>query len=300
NRVILNLTNLLQRAIGENIELKTKLARQLKEINGDISALEQILTNLCLNARDAMPGGGVLSIHTEAVFLDEAYCKTNPSAQPGPYILLTISDTGSGMDEQTLTRIFDPFFTTKEVGRGSGLGLAMVFGLMKQLNGFIEVNSLPGRGSTFKLYFPTASGPSHHPPDDESPPLAGGTETILLIEDDPVVRKLVQRILTQVGYTVITAQNGQAALKLMQTESQRVHLIITDVVMPKMGGNQFYETVKEMPLNPKPRFIFMSGYETGDLHQKIGRELVAQVDFLSKPFSPATLTAKIREVLEAP
>jgi PAS domain S-box-containing protein len=299
NQVIIKLSDLLQRAIGENIELKTNLTKDLKGISADITALEQILTNLCFNARDAMPRGGTLIIQTKNVFLDEMACATNPAARPGPNVLLTVTDTGVGIDEEILEHIFDPFFTTKEVGRGSGLGLAMVFGLVKQLNGFIEVQSQADLGSIFKLYFPAATGQEDRAPGGESSQaILGGGETILLIEDDKIVRTLVQRVLENVGYHVVTAPNGETAFELIQAAQEKVDLIITDVIMPKMGGAELYESVKKLSLSPEPKFIFISGHMTDDIDQQFGDDLVQQIEFVKKPFSPTTLTNTIRRILD--
>ncbi|RME50488.1 MAG: GAF domain-containing protein [Caldilineae bacterium] len=300
NQVITELTDLLKRAIGADVDLITNLAPDLRPIQGDLNALEQILTNLCLNARDAMPRGGKLIIQTQNIHLSEEDIRLTPEAQPGEYGLLTVTDTGKGMPPEILTRIFDPFFTTKEVGQGSGLGLAMVFGLMKQLGGFVEVESIPGKGSTFKLFFRTSKQETKPSPPEAAPSMVGGQETILLVEDDLVLCKLVSRILKNVGYTVLTAANGEEGLHLIQSGEAAPHLIIADIITPKMTGPQLYEAVRSLPLPAPPKFIFISGYETENIQQYFPHGIPADSQLINKPFSPPMLASKIREVLDAP
>ena len=297
NRVIRELSELLQRIVGKNINMGTALDSNLLDIHGDIGALEQILTGLYLNAGDAMQGEGNIQITTQNIYLDEAYCQALPSAAPGQYVLLSISDTGSGMDEETLARIYDPFFTTKEVGKGTGLGLAVTFGLMQQLHGFIEVSSSQGQGSAFNLYFPAIVHPDEPLPFEQNKPVAIISKRILLIEDEPVLRKVVAQVLERDGYQVTTAHNGQEAFDLLKSGQIITDLIITDFIMPKMRGDELYKAVKTLDLSPEPQFIFVSGYGKADIETQLQVDLATQIEFISKPFSSDTLISKIEEIL---
>ncbi len=298
NQVIRELSDLLQRAVGKNIKMSTLLADDLLDIHGDINALEQILTGLYLNAGDAMQGEGNIQITTQNIYLDEAFCQSLPSAVPGQYVLLSVSDTGGGMDEETLARIYDPFFTTKEVGKGTGLGLAVIFSLMQQLHGFIEVRSVQGQGSTFNLYFPaTASSIEQLPSKHSKSTITMSSQRILLIEDEPVLRKVVTQVLERTGYQVTATHSGQKAFDLLKSGQIIADLIITDFSMPKMKGDELYTAVKTLDLSPEPQFIFISGYGKADIETQLQVDPATQIEFISKPFSSATLISKIKAVL---
>jgi CheY-like chemotaxis protein len=261
----------------------------------DPSQIEQVMMNLATNSRDAMPKGGRLMIETGRVMLGDEYIRSHGFGLPGNYAVLTVSDTGEGMDEQTQNKIFEPFFTTKELGRGTGLGLSIVYGIVKQNNGYINVYSEVGKGTTFKIYLPFVSsraGESKNP--DVQQPLRGGTETILLAEDNESVRLLNRGVLQEFGYTVIEAADGEEALQKFREHRNRINLFLLDVIMPKKNGREVFEEAKRS--NPNVKVIFTSGYPA-DLIQKEG-VLEKGLHFLSKPSSPQALLRKVREVLD--
>jgi len=265
---------------------------------GDRSQLEQVIMNLAVNARDAMPGGGQLTIQTDHVELDEAYAETHPDAGVGPHMVLAVSDTGTGMDEETRARLFEPFFTTKEAGKGVGLGLATVYGIVKQNGGNIWVYSEPGRGSTFKVYLPAVLDAAEQAA--LQAPLAaavtlGGTEKVLLVEDDAAVRRFVRNVLDGAGYTVVDTGDPRAALQLLGQEAQGTALLLTDVVLGGMGGRQLAE--RAVGVCPDLRVIFMSGY-TDDAIISRG-ELDPRAAFIDKPVAAHQLLRRVREVLAA-
>jgi two-component system cell cycle sensor histidine kinase/response regulator CckA len=256
--------------------------------------------NLTVNARDAMAAGGRLTIEITRVTLDEASGRLHPSAPPAPYALLTVSDTGVGMGAETRSHLFEPFFTTKPYGKGTGLGLATVYGVVKQSGGFIRVDSEPGEGSTFKIYLPSVTGEAAAPaarPDVSprpGPRLPGGTETILLVEDEAVVRATVRRFLEAAGYTVLEASDGLEALAVAgDRPDTEIHILVTDVVMPRLKGHEL--AVRLRALRPRARVLFTSGHAG----QAIADALPAGAAFLAKPFTPDALTRKVREVLDA-
>jgi PAS domain S-box-containing protein len=293
NTLVLNLDKLLQRLIGEDITLKSVIEPNLGSIKADPGQIEQIIMNLAVNARDAMPRGGGLTIETANVNLDDGYGRTHEGVRPGSYIMLAVSDTGSGIDAGTRSHIFEPFFTTKGVGRGTGLGLSMVYGIVKQSGGSIEVYSEPGHGTTFKIYLPRVEEPVEALPVKSADELSRGTETILLVEDDEQVRELARKILINCGYTVLAAESAAAVLRHCESHAGPIHVLLTDVVMPGMGGRQIAEQVK--PRRPGIKVLYMSGYTTNAIvHHGV---LDAGTHFLQKPFTPASLAAKIREVL---
>jgi PAS domain S-box-containing protein len=287
---------MLRRLIGEDVQLVTVLESTPLQVLADPGQIEQVLMNLAVNARDAMPCGGKLTIEAKPVTLGAAYAHGHMEVPPGQYVLVAVSDTGCGMDAQTLAQIFEPFFTTKEVGKGTGLGLATVYGIVRQSSGHIFVYSEPSIGTTFKIYLPRL-GASVPPPSDETTvPLSRGDETVLLVEDEPAVRKLLRASLETYGYTVLDAGSALEALDQWATTPRAIDLVVTDVVMPGMSGRELVEQVRRG--HPEMKVLFMSGY-TDDAVVRHGI-LTAEMDFLQKPFSPATLAQRIRSLLHGP
>jgi PAS domain S-box-containing protein len=298
NLLLTNVHKMLRRLIGEDIELVTVLGTNLGRVKADPGQLEQVVMNLVVNARDAMPHGGKLTLETANVELDEAYARAHVPTRPGFYIMIAITDTGIGMDSETLARIFEPFFTTKEQGKGTGLGLSTVYGIVKQSDGFIWAYSEPGRGTSFKIYLPRVEGEAAIPAEMAESPveLPHGTETVLLVEDEESVRNLIRTILQEYGYTVLEAYHGGEALRMAIRHEGSIHLLLTDVVMPLMSGRQLAE--KLAPLRPETKVIYMSGYTDHTIvHHGI---LEPGTVFLQKPFTPGTLTRKLREILDGP
>ncbi|MFQ5613293.1 MAG: PAS domain S-box protein [Anaerolineae bacterium] len=297
NTIVAEMDKMLRRIIGEDIELETRLGPDLWQVKIDPAQMGQVIVNLAVNAGDAMPEGGKLTIETANTVLDETYTAQHLELQPGDYVRLAISDAGTGMSEAVRARIFEPFFTTKEMGQGTGLGLATVFGIVKQSQGHIEVASEPGRGTTFNIYLPRALEelpPRGNPEARGQEPMSPGTETILVVEDEAMVRELACRVLRGQGYTVLEAANGQAALRLLQEHSGQVHLLLTDVVMPQMGGKALADELATA--RPNTKVIFISGYtDRGFARHGV---LEAGIEFIQKPFSPGTLTRKVRQVLD--
>ncbi len=295
NAIVTGMDKMLERIIGEHIQMSANLAPGLWFVTADPSQMEQIIVNLAVNARDAMPSGGKLIIETANVVLDRAFVAAHLEAQPGPYVLLTISDTGVGMSEDVKAHLFEPFFTTKEPGKGTGLGLATIYGIIKQCEGCILVSSVVGQGTSFKIYLPRAQ------PADL--PLASSTivatrptgrETILLTEDAYEVRDLVRRVLEELGYTVLVAPDGLAAIDVVNNYRDPIHLLLTDMVMPGLGGKALAEQLVQT--RPGLKVIFMSGYADETIaHQGV---LDSHVFLLQKPFSPLELAQKVREVLD--
>jgi hypothetical protein len=294
NAVLIQTQKMLQRLIGEDIELVLDLGVNVGNIKADPGHVEQAIVNLAVNARDAMPMGGHLRIETSDVVLDENYARTHMGVKPGDFTMIAVSDDGHGMDAETRRHIFEPFFTTKEKGKGTGLGLATVYGIVKQTGGDIWVYSEPGQGTTFKLYFPRVSEPlSESSGGDPSATRRSGGETILVVEDEQAVRELTVRILRQLGYTILTASSGAEALEISEAHTGHIDLLLTDVVMPNMSGRQLADHILES--RPKTRVLFLSGYtENTVVHHGV---LDAGVDFLPKPFSRENLSKKLREVL---
>ena len=296
NDILRNLLKMLQRIIGEHIEIHTSLADDLRPVKADPGQLEQVLMNLCVNARDAMPKGGRLTLETSNVVLDEDFVGQHVGSSPGPHVCLTISDTGTGMDGATLARIFEPFFTTKEPGQGTGLGLAMVYGVVKQSGGSIWAYSELGRGTTFKIYLPQVRDLTEAPVSKQPPAaLKQGVETILLVEDDPAVRELVCTLLKAQGYTVLAPEHPRDVESLCAAHSADIHLLLTDMILPGVSGHEIAKQVGL--LRPGVKVLYMSGYTDAVLIQ--GHGFDETTAFLQKPFSRASLAAKVREVLDA-
>ena len=294
NAVVAALLKMLGRLIGENIELTFVPTEPLGEIHVDPTQLEQVLMNLVVNARDAMPDGGKLTITTENVDVDAGHAREHFDISVGPHVMLSVTDTGCGMDRATQARIFEPFFTTKGAGKGTGLGLSVVFGVVKQRGGTIWVYSEPGKGTTFKVYFPRANALSVTTPSDAPRGAAvGGHETVLLVEDEEAVRQIARRVLTRAGYTVLDAANGGEGLMLAEQHTGDIALLLTDVVMPKMSGRDL--AVRLQKIRPAMKTVYMSGY-TDDAVIRHG-VLEAGVSFLQKPLLPDVLLRKVREAL---
>jgi PAS domain S-box-containing protein len=294
NEIIGRVEKLLVRIIGEDIELKTGMNGDVLLITADTGQIEQVLINLCTNARDAMPQGGFLMIETRLMECDELFVKAHPYAKPGTYAMVSVSDTGIGMDDGTKEKIFEPFFTTKEVGRGTGLGLSIVYGIIKQHGGYINVYSESGKGTTFKLYFPILESGIKETESMPSIPAARGAETVLMAEDDAAVRTIARKVFEQFGYTVIEARDGEDAVKKFLENKDNVHLVVLDLLMPKKNGKEAYEEIRK--IRPDVKVIFTSGY-TADILNKKGI-LEEGINFLSKPISTNDLIRKVREVLD--
>ena len=295
NSLLRELEKMLRRVMGEDIELVTVLDDHLGKIKMDPGQMEQVVLNLAINARDAMPSGGTFILETTHVHLDEEYVRTHISVEPGHYVMLSVTDTGSGMSPHVKERLFEPFFTTKEKDKGTGLGLSTVYGIMKQSGGNIWVYSEPGHGTTFRIYMPRVDQEADNlSRREDTVSMLFGNETILLAEDEPSVRGLAARVLRNQGYKVLEAVDGGEALQIASRHKERIDLLLTDVVMPQIGGKELYDQLK--PLRPHIKVLFTSGYtENAIVHQG---ELAPGVAFLQKPFSPIFLTHKVREILD--
>ena len=295
NKVVGQVEKFLKRVIGEDIACKKTVTDHPLTVFADSHQLEQVLMNLATNARDAMPGGGAFTIQTEQVDLHEDFTRAHGFGKPGPYAMITVSDTGKGMDEETRKRIFEPFFTTKEVGKGTGLGLAVVYGIIKQHDGFINVYSEPGKGTTFRIYLPiiTAVVTEETKAQKKEAP-ARGTETVLLAEDDEALRKLSRIVLTQNGYTVIEAVDGEDAVRKFRKNKDRIHILLFDLIMPKMNGKEAYDEIRK--IRPDMKVLFASGYAPDIVWQKASLEPGSHLIY--KPVSPMELLRKVRSVLD--
>jgi PAS domain S-box-containing protein len=301
NNLIVNVQKMLRRLIGEDIDLSTDLAPDLWLVKADPGQIEQVLLNLAVNSRDAMPQGGRMTISTANTFLGADFTSVNSLFQPGDFVMLAVEDSGCGMDETTRSHIFEPFFTTKEIGKGTGLGLATVYGIVSQSNGHITVSSQPGLGTTFRIYLPRhrrPATPTEDPTSQEDgrtiPPDLRGTETVLLVEDEEMVRNLARDILHQAGHTVLEARHGSEAIRICEQYGAPIHLIITDVVMPQMGGIELMRRIKS--LRPQVKFLYISGYTDDALIRQGVR--TEEVSYLSKPFTRKNLISKVRNILD--
>ena len=290
--LIEELSKMLRRLIGEDIELVTLLA-PTAAVRADPGQLEQVLMNLAVNARDAMPRGGKLTIEVGLLTPDDAFGKEHPDVPRGPLVVVAVTDTGVGMDPEVRKHIFEPFFTTKELGRGTGLGLATVYGIVKQSGGHVEVDTAPGEGTTFRIFLPAVEAPRPAPPPSLDA-VVGGSETVLLVEDEAALRSLAQEILRDQGYRVIAAASGPEALEIARSHPSPIDLLVTDVVMPGMDGRELADRL--LPLHPETRCLFMSGYTDDAVVRRGVRE--EGMPFLQKPFTIDALALKVREVLD--
>jgi PAS domain S-box-containing protein len=296
NETVRGMLNMLRRLIGEDIDLAWVPGRDLGLVKIDPSQVDQVLANLCVNSRDAIGDTGKVTIETSNAFFDENYCSVHAGTHPGEYVMLVVSDNGCGMDAEALAHLFEPFFTTKEMGKGTGLGLAMVYGIVKQNNGFINVYSEPGQGTSFKIYLPKyVSEIDQAAKTRVVPPAETGLETILLVEDEPMILAMTTEMLHRLGYTVLPASTPKEALLLAEDSSRGINLLMTDVVMPEMNGRDLAKSL--LALNPDLKCLFMSGYTANVIaHHGV---LDKGISFLQKPFSRKDLAAKVRETLDS-
>jgi signal transduction histidine kinase/CheY-like chemotaxis protein len=294
NSVVGNMDKLLRRLLGEDIDLFTVLEPGLGRVKADPGQVEQVIMNLAVNARDAMPQGGKLTIETSSVDLDENYARDHVSVKPGSYVMIAVSDTGMGMTEKVKSRIFEPFFTTKEIGKGTGLGLSTVYGIIKQSGGYIWVYSELGIGSTFKVYLPAIDAPAEIPCGSSQQPVRRGSETVLLVEDEDGVRALMRQVLHKHGYNVLEARHGGEALLTCERHSGKIDLLLTDVVLEQMSGRELAERL--LKVRPEMKVLYVSGYaDDAIVHHGV---LNAGTAFLQKPFTTEALARKIRYVLD--
>jgi signal transduction histidine kinase/CheY-like chemotaxis protein len=295
NHVVANMNKMLQRLIGEDVELVTRLAPDLGRTKADPNQLEQVIMNLAVNSRDAMPRGGTLTIETSNAQLDRSFAARHVGLQPGSYVMLSVIDTGCGMDAETQSHLFEPFFTTKEQGKGTGLGLSTTYGIVKQSGGYIWAESEVDHGTIFRIFLPRMEESAELPPPaPEVRAAPHGSETILLVEDEEAVRHLLRDVLKRYGYTVLEAEDGMRAVEICREHEGPIDLVVTDMVMPQMSGWEVADAVSS--LRPKARVIYMSGYiEHVVVEQRV---LESGVAFLGKPFTPETLGRKVREVLD--
>jgi CheY-like chemotaxis protein len=296
NEIVTETTKMLRHVIGEDVELYTSLNSKLGKIEADPGQLSQVIMNLAVNARDAMPTGGKLIIKTNNVYLDEDDPTIHSVSHQGNFVLLSVSDTGEGMDTEVQQHIFEPFFTTKEVGKGTGLGLATVYGIIKQSGGYVSVETKPNEGTTFNIYLPRVPDDSKVSEENYTPrEIPRGTETILLVEDEDMVRSLSREILETYGYRVIEAVNGAEALSIGISADGNIDLLMTDIVMPQMGGRELAEKLTEKL--PHLQVLFTSGYADDPAMQHYVVETTA--NFIQKPYTPTSLVHKVRDILDS-
>ena len=292
---------LLNRIIGADVEVNVKVGANVSAIFADPAQIEQVVMNLAVNARDAMPDGGQLAIETSNITLDESYQRQYAYARPGNYVELKVSDTGCGMDEATKARLFEPFFTTKEVGKGTGLGLSMVYGIVKQHDGYINVYSQPGQGATIKILLPAVESIVETETAPVQPALIGGEETILVAEDEEGLRNLAHDVLSELGYDVLLAKNGEEAVQMYTENRERVGMLLLDVMMPRMGGIEAYEEIRK--IGGEIPVIFMTGYSPEVVQSRLVKQNLSVEKLgmmvIQKPYSMGGLGRKIRHVLDA-
>jgi CheY-like chemotaxis protein len=295
NATVVDMEKMLSRLISEDIKLVTILPPHLGHVKADPTQIEQIIMNLVVNARDAMPQGGTLTIETSNVEVDEHYARQHAVVKPGPYVKLEVSDTGVGIDKEIQAHIFEPFFTTKGIAKGTGLGLSTVYGIVKQSGGYIWAYSEPGQGTTFKVYLPRVEEALEQPKEEKPAFVPRGTETILLVEDATTLLELTCEFLEASGYTVLTAGSPAEAIRIIETHTGPIPLVITDIVMPEMNGRALAD--KLTAIRPSLRVLYMSGY-TDDVILRYGTMDSGQ-GFLQKPFTKKDLVTKVRELLDA-
>jgi len=294
NRLVGHAHQMLRRLIGEDVELRVIAGPRLAPVRADAMQLQQVIMNLAVNARDAMPDGGVLTIETANAEVDTGYTRAHPPMTPGSWVRLTVRDSGVGMSDHVKEHLFEPFFTTKEVGKGTGLGLATVYGIVKQSGGFIYVESAPGSGATFDVFLPPVAAESRQEPGASAAPLPGGTETILVVEDELPVRRLACRVLAARGYEILAAGSGDEALRVAASYEGAIHCLVTDVVMPGMSGPELAERLRERM--PDLKVLFTSGYAADAFEGRGGR--LPDTPFLGKPYTAEDLARSLRAVLE--
>ncbi|HEX2720116.1 MAG TPA: PAS domain S-box protein, partial [Candidatus Deferrimicrobium sp.] len=293
NTVVRDLSRLMKKVSGEQIEVRTRLTEGIPPIFADRGQLEQVLLNLCLNSRDAMPGGGEFLVSTDAVVWEGERVEDHAVMPAGQYVLLAIADNGTGMDEATRKRAFEPYFTTKAPGKGTGLGLSMVYGIVKQNKGFVFLDSRPGEGTTFRIYFPASEAVIEEKEEKKEAAVKGGGETILLAEDEEAIRNLAERSLRGYGYEVLVARDGAEAVALCEAHPE-IAIAVLDVVMPCMGGKEALDAMRR--IRPDLKALFTSGYSTDRIHESF--VLLPGIEFLPKPYGPASLARRVREVLD--
>lgn len=294
NALVHGMTPMLNRIIGEHIRLRIAPGEALDRIHADAGQIEQVIMNLVVNARDAMPEGGILWIETQNCELDAEYAGRHMESRPGKYVMLAVTDTGIGMDEATRGKVFEPFFTTKESGHGTGLGLSMVYGIAKRCGGSVDVYSEPGKGTVVKLYFPRAEASAALASVEVAPKPGRGWETILLVEDEEAVRNIVRTALEAQGYCMLVAGTGEEALQISKTHDAPIHLLVTDVVLPQLSGRDIARRLHKK--RPAMAVLFMSGYT--DVALNHGADPDQKVHFIGKPFAPGALARKVREMLD--
>ena len=295
--VVANMSKMLQRLLGETVTLAFHPPPQIRLLQGDTGMIEQVIMNLAVNARDAMPKGGTLTVSASVIEITDAYLSTHPEARAGAFVCLRVSDTGCGMDSATMSRIFEPFFTTKEVGKGTGLGLATVYGIVKQHDGWVEVTSEVGIGTTFNVFFPASNAPAEVKPAAAAPAseVPGGKETILVVEDEPVLREMAHTILENCGYRILEAGSGVEALNVWERHQQSIDLVVTDMVMPEgISGMDLAQRLRIA--KPNLKIVFASGYSMDDMDTDFIRN--GQAAFLQKPYTHITLAKAVRDCLD--
>jgi PAS domain S-box-containing protein len=293
NAIVQDMERLLRPLIGESVEFSTQLTQEAAHTRADAGQLEQVLMNLVVNAKDAMSSGGKLTMHTRNIVVDEKFRRGQTFIRPGNYVLLSVRDTGMGMDKETQSRIFEPFFTTKEKGKGTGLGLSTVYGIVKQSGGYVMVQSEEGHGTTFDIYLPRVEGVAEKQVPPAAQKIRGGSETVLLVEDEESVRHLVRDTLAARGYRVVEAENGEAGITAAGLHKGAIHLVITDVVMPGMGGRELIKQLAQS--RPEAKVLYLSGYTEDAIISEGTIERGAA--FLQKPFTLQNLSRKVREIL---